>query len=548
MQVISVIQGTPEWHAYRAEKFNASDAPAMLGLSKYKTRTELLNERKTGLTSDVDSATQRLFDNGHKFEALARPLAEEIIGEELSPVIGSEGKLSASFDGLTLLEDTAWEHKTWNQNIADCITVYDLDEMYLVQMEQQLFVSGADKCLFTATKWNDDDQLLESVVFWYEPQAERRQRIVDGWSQFERDLESFVPTVTIEPPKAQPVLALPALFIHAKGEITTSNMKEYGEALSKRLEEIRSIVLYNEDDAIFDQNVANAKGAAKHLREGIEQAKLAKDAMLSQTVTVGEAARMIDTWCEDMRLTALQLEKEVKEQDLIKKKAMIECAQMAFKNMSNALEKDTAPIRLNISMPNFAEAIKGKSKYSAMQDAISTLVANSTVEANRVAMDIRSKQDWLRETASDYKFLFADIQTVIFKPMDDLQLLANSRIDAHKKLEAEREAKIKTDAEAAVIAKVEAEAAAKEAAEIKARQELEAQIIAEAKNDDGAVVDATFNESDFKNVFAEPIQKIANAKRPTAQAIIALVAATYKVEAKTAERWLAQSFGELKAA
>jgi len=92
------------------------------------------------------------------------------------------------------------------------------------------------------------------------------------------------------------------------------------------------------------------------------------------------------------------------------------------------------------------------------------------------------------------------------------------------------------------------EKAAKEAAEIKARQELEAKIIAEAKNDDGAVVDATFNESDFKNVFAEPIQKIANAKRPTAQAIIALVATTYKVEAKTAERWLAQSFGELKAA
>lgn len=445
MLVHELLQGTPEWHAYRAEKFNASDAPAMLGLSKYKTRTQLLNERKTGLTADVNSATQKLFDNGHKFEALARPLAEKIIGDDLYPVTGSEGKFSASFDGLTLSENIAFEHKTLNQNIADCITVSDLDEMYLVQMEQQLLVSGAEKCLFMGSKWDSNDQLVQEVNFWYEPNAERRQRIVDGWAQFERDLEAFVPTVVIEAPKAQPVLALPALFIHAKGEITTSNMAEYGEALKKRLEDVRAIAL------VTDQDFSDAKEAAKLLRDNIKQANLAKEAMLSQTVTVGEAARMIDTWCEDMRLTALQLEKDVKEQDLIKKQAMIAAAQVTFTTLVNALEKDTAPIRLNIATPNFADAIKGKSKYEAMQDAISTLVANSTVDANRVALDITVKQDWLNDTAGEYKFLFADIQQVIFKPVDDFKLLVTSRIDAHKKLEVERDLNIKADAEAEAI-------------------------------------------------------------------------------------------------
>jgi len=94
------------------------------------------------------------------------------------------------------------------------------------------------------------------------------------------------------------------------------------------------------------------------------------------------------------------------------------------------------------------------------------------------------------------------------------------------------------------------EAEAKAQAADKARQELEAQIIAEAKNDDGAVVDATFNESDFNNVFEvkeQPAVQVGSV-RPTAQAIIALVATTYKVDTATANRWLAQSFGELKAA
>ena len=73
MQTVNLIQGSKEWHLHRANHFNASDAPAMMGVSKYKTRDQLLHEMATGLTQEVDANTQKLFDNGHKFEALARP-------------------------------------------------------------------------------------------------------------------------------------------------------------------------------------------------------------------------------------------------------------------------------------------------------------------------------------------------------------------------------------------------------------------------------------------------------------------------------------------
>lgn len=100
---VSLVQGSQEWHEHRAKHFNASDAPAMMGNSKYKTREKLLKEIKTGITDDVDEYTQRRFDDGHRFEAFARSLAEEIIGAELYPVIGVKGKLSASFDGATMM-------------------------------------------------------------------------------------------------------------------------------------------------------------------------------------------------------------------------------------------------------------------------------------------------------------------------------------------------------------------------------------------------------------------------------------------------------------
>lgn len=56
MKIHNLIQGSPEWLAYRAKHFNASDAPAMMGCSPYKTRAQLLRELHTGIAPDVDVA------------------------------------------------------------------------------------------------------------------------------------------------------------------------------------------------------------------------------------------------------------------------------------------------------------------------------------------------------------------------------------------------------------------------------------------------------------------------------------------------------------
>ena len=54
----NLVQGTPQWHAYRAAHDNASDAPAMMGVSSYKTRDQLIAERATGIVPEVDAATR----------------------------------------------------------------------------------------------------------------------------------------------------------------------------------------------------------------------------------------------------------------------------------------------------------------------------------------------------------------------------------------------------------------------------------------------------------------------------------------------------------
>ena len=121
MTVHDVQQGSPEWHALRAQHFCASEAAAMMGVSPYMTRSELLRQKATGIIPEVDAATQRRFDDGHATEAAFRPVVERIIGEDLYPVVGTLEytglPLLASFDGLTMDWQTGYEHKRINNDL-----------------------------------------------------------------------------------------------------------------------------------------------------------------------------------------------------------------------------------------------------------------------------------------------------------------------------------------------------------------------------------------------------------------------------------------------
>ncbi len=103
----------------------------------------------------------------HRVEELARPWPKRIIGDDLYPCVGVDDMYSASFDGLTLLEDTVWEHKQLNDTIraamTDGSTGQDLPLHYQIQMEHQSMVSGAQRVLFMASAWNGE-QLMKNVI------------------------------------------------------------------------------------------------------------------------------------------------------------------------------------------------------------------------------------------------------------------------------------------------------------------------------------------------------------------------------------------------
>lgn len=467
MQIINAIQGSPEWHAHRAQSLNASDAPAMMGCSPYKTRAQLVREMATGVTPEVDPATQRRFDDGHRYEALARPLAEQIIGEELFPVVGSvDGpggrRLSASFDGLTMMEDVAYEHKTLNADLREVMQDGSdgsaLPLHYRAQMEQQLAVSGAERVLFVASAWRWDSDaeaylLTEMRHCWYTGDPALRKQIVTGWEVLLQEVAEY------KPEQEQPALVLeqartpetlPALLIEVSGSVTRSNLEPFKAHALAVIAEIKT-------DLQDDQDFADAEATVKWLKADVaEQLKAAKAHAQAQMTDVDALFRAIDDIVAAADSKRLQLEKLVKVRKDEIRASLIGKAQQALDAHVAELNKRMPQPWLNRIMGAFIDVIRGKRSLTSMQDAIDGELARCRIEAGELAGRLQDNAKALiDDDGRDWMFLFADFATVGLKPAEDFAAIAAQRIAQHKAAEVERkraEAEAKARADAALQA------------------------------------------------------------------------------------------------
>lgn len=427
MKVHNVQQGTPEWLALRASHFTASEAPAMMGASKFQTRNDLLAMKKTGIVPDVTPQQQAAFDRGHATEEMARPLAEEDIGEELYPIVGTSGNLLASMDGATMLGDVLFEHKLWNEKVATQIRAGELDPHYYWQLEQQLLVSGAERVLFVCSDGTRD----KYVSMYYSPVPGRREELIAGWAQFEQDLGEFVPQETkVEAIGAAPD-QLPALRIDVTGMVTASNLDAFK---SHALTVISNI----STELKTDQDFADADATVKWCSEVEDKLKAAKEHALSQTESIDVLFKAIDDITAETRRKRLELEKLVKaRKEMIRSDIVMDAA----KALQDHIDQINGTLGGRIRMPrvasDFAGAIKGKKSVSSLQEAADSELARAKIEASRIADGIRVNQATLNELAADHKFLFHDFQELALKANDDLVALIKVRINEHEQQQAE---------------------------------------------------------------------------------------------------------------
>lgn len=468
MQIHDLAQGTPEWAAFRLERRGASEAAAMLGLSTKVSRTELLHMKATGTAQEFSDWVQRnILDYGHHVEALARPLVEQLLGTELYPVTCSDGLLSASCDGLTMAEDVAFEHKQWNQALADAVAAGQLPDEYMPQCQQIMMVTGCSKVVFVCSDGTLDNFVHLEVL----PDPAWHERIRAGWAQFEQDLATYEHVEVMPAPVAAPVQDLPALSIRVDGQLTLNhNLVLFGEKLKAFVADIDT----NPSD---DQAFANAEQAIKVMERAEHALGAAEASALGQVSTVDEVVKTVASYKDLARKTRLMLEKVVK----ARKETIRVEIQQAGKDKAAA---HIAALNARLGKPympsvpvDFAGVMKGKKTVSSLRDAVDTELARFKIEANAIADRIQINLGTLRELAGAHAFLFADTASIVLKAADDLTSLVKMRIAEHEAAEAAKAEALR--AKIAEEERVKAEAAAAE--KVRQEQAEAARVAAEAE-------------------------------------------------------------------
>lgn len=474
-QTHDVKPNTPAWLALR-ETFDgtASEAPIMMDESSHTTRDAWIKEKATGIKPEIDPYTQRRFDKGHEYERVARPLMEKLVGEALYPTTVSDIidglHLGASLDGETLDGKIIAEHKGLNQKLAASVPNNDLDLEYRIQMEQQLMLSGADKCLFVASKDGDEETM---VRMWYYPDLDLQKRIIAGWKQALIDIKNYQPEAEVIRPVANSVTDLPVVSVSVSGSIDiTDNFKLFENALRDFID--NQLIT----DPETDQDFADLELQIKALKTAESALDASEKAIIAQIPTIEEKQRIKKMLSELTRSNRLASEKLLKQKKDAVKVDILNEANKAFSShlimLNESLGFDYMPdVQIDV-----AGKMRGRHKVTSLQSAANDVLAQGKIMANAIAEVIRVNIKALQNVGGDkYPFLFRDLRSIIIKESEDFLLLAQSRISTHKaeeeqKLEAQRE-QIRAEEQAKAAAEQREKAAQEQAAQEQAERDRE---------------------------------------------------------------------------
>ncbi|MCL4865319.1 MAG: YqaJ viral recombinase family protein [Gemmatimonadales bacterium] len=184
--IVKLVQGSAEWHVHRLAHRNASETPAVLGLSPYTTPYQLWQQRTGRATVEVTAAMA----HGTATEPQARVMYETLTGNVMQPLVLVDGEYSASLDGITLDGDLVLEIKCPKSKDSGLLREARAGRVPIHvywQVQHQLMVAGAK----LAHVYVYDGKLGHLVEQPAEPEC--WDTIRQGWEAFDEYVRTDTP-------------------------------------------------------------------------------------------------------------------------------------------------------------------------------------------------------------------------------------------------------------------------------------------------------------------------------------------------------------------
>ena len=241
----SMDQGTPEWFALRKTKITATDAPVIMGKSKWKTPLQLYYEK----ISEKPPAYKMnpVMQRGLDLEPIARNLYMSETGIPVDPAIVIKGWAMASLDGAYRTGEYIVEIKCPGEKDHTEAVMGKVPEHYMPQLQHQMYVCNLNEMHYFS--FNGKQGVLVEV--------KRDQEFIDIMVDAELKFLHCIETKT--PPEA------------SDGDYLDMNTPEWQECatqwkqIQEQISSLEEREAYYRNRLIFLSGKSNARGAGVSL-------------------------------------------------------------------------------------------------------------------------------------------------------------------------------------------------------------------------------------------------------------------------------------------
>jgi hypothetical protein len=447
---IDLVQGSDEWIANRLTKKNASELSAAMNMHPNIKRTQLLRVRATGKELEYsDFVRNIIFPNGHRVEAIIREMIERDTGEDFIPKCFEYGEYACSLDGQNILGDTNLEIKQFNKDIYESVRNGIMPAHHAPQVQQGLWITGAEKCIFAVANPDATDY----VMVYVEPDNDFFDDIPRLWNQFELDANNFTEFDSVEfISGSEPDSLLPVVTFTGGSIGVNSNIKQwFGEKQNE----------FNSLPSVIDNETA---GSYKAIGDNMDSARVLVDELLKR---IEGNAKPVTDMITELKAISKYLSKGANycKNTLAdyRKQIRQEACDKAIEEFNDYLNEANAALGLvNIKMdvPDFMGACSRTKNHESLSNAVGAELAKAKISVDKIFDDFNIKLGWWQDQSAGLIDLFNDLSLIITKPIEDFQLVVKTRIDEYKtKQEALRAEMNKAEeAEATIKAAKEAEA------------------------------------------------------------------------------------------